>query len=384
MKYFTLRLMPEQALQIDDPGMIAGRAVRGMIAAAALRTCSPGATHDQGACSPSCLYWPLFNPKSGLRVGHAYATSADDSHPYHQTAYTCSVAPGFRTYGQHGVLDTAIRQWIADENPLSFAPFEFRCPVCNAPLIPPDGRFMRVADRQYAAVEIAVQTVETAHRSFNPARGQGRESLFTQRGITLGKGSYYASRVIIPDTLETPLRTALFRDLVVGGRRTRGMGAVQAELIAKADPTATLRGRVAEFNKAVRAERRYYGAMSNNELVDDGTWYFTVDFPEGAILDAAQVNTPLAGLKALRGVQALRTWLDATPGAGRNVAAGLRSRSMLAIRGVAIYSVPPEEDRVQLEGALAYLEAHGIGLERDRGYGNVTICDPLHLETEPY
>jgi hypothetical protein len=382
MKYFTLRLTPTQPLHIDDPAGVPGRAVRGMLAAAALRTCAPGADHEKGACGASCLYWPLFNPKSGLRIGQGCATTEDDIYPYLATAATCAAFPGFRAAERHGVQDVLIRTWIYEENPHTYAPYTPRCPTCAAPLIGLTGQYSRVGDRQFAAIETQADPVETAHRPINRRRGQGLDT-FTQTGWTLPPNTYYAARIACPDALETPLRTLLFRDLFIGGGRTRGMGAVRAELIARNDPAATLRARIAEFNKAVRAERRFYAAMSGVELEDDGTWFFTLDFPDGAILDPIHLNNPLAGLRAMRGVRISREWRTASTHGGRNVAAGVRARTVQTVRGTIVCSVPPEENRTQVEGALGYLEANGIGLERERGYGAVIVCDPLHLEVEP-
>ncbi len=382
MKYFSLRLTPTQPLHVDDPAFIPGRAIRGMLAAAALRTCLMNADHEHGACGPNCLYWPLFNIKSGLRVGHGYASPQDEIFSYNATAMTCGAFPGFRAAERHGVQDTLIRTWIYEQNPHTFAPHELRCTTCNTPLVNVQGQYNRIGNQQYSAVDIHAETVESTHRPINRRRGQGLPT-FKQEGWKLDDKTRYVVRIALPDTLETPFRTVLFRDLFLGGRRTRGMGAIRAELTPQSDPALTLRARIAEFNKTVRAERRFYAAMSGVELEDDGTWFFTLDFPEGAVLDTMALNNPLAGLKALRGVHIAREWRTAALYGGRNIAAGVRARSLQAIRGAIVCSVPPEENRVQVESALGYLEANGIGLERDRGFGAVIVCDPLHLELEP-
>lgn len=382
MKYFTLRLFPLQPIQLDDPTLAPGRAVRGMLAAAALRTCRPDADHEKGVCSPSCLYWPLFNPNSDLRIGQGYATQNDEIQPFQATALTCAAYPGFRSSERHGVQDALIRMWSYEANPHTFAPYEMKCTVCGAPLVTPQGHYAQIGARQYATVEVQAERITTTHHAINRRRGMALPE-FTQSGWTLPANMYYAARIACPDPLETPFRTLLFRDLFLGGKRTRGMGAVRAELIARPDPAATLRARIAEFNKAVRAERRYYAAMSGVELEDNGTWFFTLDYPEGAVLDPLNLNNPLAGVKALRGVRIAREWRTPTLHGGRSMAAGTRARSVQAIRGALVGSVPPEENRAQIEGALTYLEANGIGLERERGFGNVIVCDPLHLELDP-
>jgi CRISPR-associated protein Csx10 len=403
MKHFWLWLTPEQPLALPDATGATSRAIRGMVAAAALRTCLPDALHEDGPCSPGCLYWPLFSPRSGLRVGPGYAAATKDPVTrFAQTAYTCRDFPGFAAEGGHGVVDCAIREFVFDESRAAhrtiLAPFEQRCPVCGAPQVHAEGGFVNVAagtaaaksaataspDHRFRAVAPGVLRHSAEHRSIDPLRGRAG-SPFQQVGFVFPDGAGLGVSVAVPDALETPLRTALFRELYLGGRRTRGMGRVRAELIALPDPTVTLRERIAAFNRAVRVERRFYAAMNGDHQPadDDGTWYFTLDYPEGIAAENATLLDPLAEVRQLAGVLTIRRW--ARPGAagGWSMAAGLPARSQVTQHGAILCAVAPEQDRSQVEQALAYLEVYGLGVGREYGLGQVMVCAPFHLEVAP-
>lgn len=385
MKHYWLRLYPEQPLHLDDPVLIPGRAVRGAVAAVLLRGCIPGDLHDDGPCSPACQFWPLFGARTLIRFGDAHTTAADDAAPFLLTARTCSVRPGFVSGGQHGVIDTLVRGWLFEEaagTAAIFAPFEMRCAVCGAELRYCEGLLARHTDRHYGEVGIPTTLIRTEHRPVNRSHRAGLDA-FEQSGALLARSACYAARLTVPDSLDAPLRAVLNKGLTIGGRRTRGMGMVRAELVPRPDPTHSLQERIAAFNRALRAENRFYTTMGVEPLPDDGSWYFTLDFPAGIILNTARQPSLLAEVKALRNVRIMRQWLRSGISNGRNTATGMLTPGHLVFAGVILCRVLPEEDRMMLEQALAYLETHGLGTDRDRGYGEVTVCDPFHLELEP-
>lgn len=394
MNYYWLRLYPEQPLHLDNPMLIPGRAIRGAAAAVTLRGCAPGDLHEGGACSPNCAYWPLFGAtRHPIRFGAAYyASSGDESAPFPTTAQTCSALPGFTASGQHGVVDVAIRQWSFEQTFASlaqlYAPFETRCAVCDAALQPCAGLLIRHGERQFAAQSDVIQPISTEHRPMSRVNRARRDApgleLFTQHGTLPARSACYVARLNVPEALDQALRAVLDEGLILGGRRTRGMGAVRAELVARPDPALTLHDRIAAFNRALRTEGRFYVAMGSYPLLsDEGYLYLTLDFNEGVLRNYTRQPSLLSDIKALRNATLLRQWLRPQVVGGRNTASGLPTRTQLAFAGVLLCRIPPEEDRTALEQALSYLEHNGIGLERERGYGSLTVCDPFHLEMEP-
>ncbi len=384
MRLYWLRLHPESALHLNDPTTITARTLRGAIGAAALHGCVPGARHEAGLCSAGCRYWPLFGFGRGLiRVGDAHATTEDAVLSFPTTAQTCSVKPGFKASGGHGVLDTAIRAWTfegaMDVPARLMIPFEAGCIVCGAPLTPIAGHYLRNGSDFTRIADLTTPAL-TEHRPVSRALRRGLGS-FTQSGSVLTKGAYYVAKIAVPDESDTLLRGVLAEGLLIGGRRTRGMGACRVELIPRPDPAQTLRERIAAFNRALRMERRFYGAMHTESLLpDDGSWYFTLDFNMQP--NTARGPSPLADARGLRSITILRYWLRPSIAGGRSLATGLPAALALTLHGTALCEAPSDGDRVALEEALIYLEAHGIGLERARD-GEVTVCDPFHGEVDP-
>ncbi len=314
--------------------------------------------------------------------GDAYATaSGEDVAPFPVTARTCSAAPGFLANGRHGVTDIAIRQAVfeqAKNHPELLLPFELRCPRCGAPWIACEGLLLRRGVRDYAILDDLTQPSTTEHRPISRARRRAEE-LFRQDGVQVPRSAYYAARLDVPEALDGTLRTLLADGLIVGGRRTRGMGAVRAELVPRPDPALTLRERIGTFNRALRAEQRFYTVMTGDPLdSDEGHWHFTLDFK----IQAAYTKqpAPLADIRGLRDVTIMHQWLKPTVSGGRNLVTGMPISSGLMLIGTALCRVPPDADRTALEQALGYLETHGVG--QDRVGSSVSVCDPFHLEIE--
>jgi len=388
---YWLRLWPQQPIILDDPRLIPGRTLRGALTAVARRGCDPASTHDRGSCSATCTYWPLFGtetPGATIRVGDAIATRTDDLWPIPTSARTCRVAPGFSPEG-HGVSDTAIRAWVFEQaiaHPDQLlAPFTACCAQCGADRIgwpSAPGYLIHRANAQWTAVDVPIHPVETAHRS-------AVAETFTQAGITLAEGAYYAASIDVPEALDTLLRATIREGLLIGGRRTRGAGLVRAELIARPTPETTIRARIQEFNRAIRAEQRFYTLMQGRggqtgtlaADLDEGAWLFTLDVID-ALLPVGQFN-PLANIPGMAAVPVVRRWTHAQDHDGYRTASAQRAGTRSTISGTWLYRVSPEADRMATEGTLAYLESHGVGLEAARGGGAVTVCHPFHLVAEP-
>lgn len=385
MKRYLLRLIPEQALCLEDTTVIPAQAVRGAIADVLLATCIPGHEHDTGPCGAQCRYWSVFGEGSRLKVGAAYAGSGDDTAPTLATARTCSRVPGFKNIGAHGVFDVAIRQWVFEQAAPDrvLAPFTLRCPVCDAPLIPYRHIVTRQAEREYAAVGDVSTPVTTTHGTVSRTRKQ----VIERHEITasaINRGIFYAAQLIMPEQLEAPLRQALGDGLWIGGKRSQGFGAMRTELVPSPANMLSLSERIARFNRAIRAEQRFYAAMDpSHPSVDEGDWCFTLDLGGPALPAYAELPSIVPILAVLPSVLPARHWIDGQGMGGWHAGAGLPRRTQIGTTGVVLYRVSPEAKRTAVDEMLTFLETEGIGTGRERGYGAVTICDPFHLFMDP-
>jgi CRISPR-associated Csx10 family RAMP protein len=394
LKHYWLRLFPEQPVVLRDETTIPAAALRGAIASMLLITCVPGHEHDTGPCNAQCRYWSIFGEGANLRIGAAYAGSGDSTEPFLATARTCSLSPGFKTAGGHGVFDVAIRQWIFEEMCAEpqhiLAPFSLHCPTCDAPLMPCEGTATRLGEREFTAIgarEAISSPVTTHHASLNRARKQVVER-FEVTGKAINRSLYFVARLDVPDRLDTLLRDTVGDRLWIGGRRSRGMGEMRVEFAARKqdDPifNLPLNERIARFNRAVRAEYRFYAAGDpGHRSSSEGEWYFTLDLHSPALVAYAAAPSVVPMLDTLPSVIAVRHWLSTETVGGWHGAAGLPRRTQPGIRGVILYRVPAETNRTAVEEMLAFVEAEGVGAGRERGFGAVTICDPFHLHVDP-
>ncbi len=383
MKHYWLRLFPELPLHIENERVLPASALRGAIASILLGACVKGHEHDSGPCGANCRYWSLFGDGANVRIGPAYAGSGDETEPLLTTARTCSAAPGFKAAGGHGVCDIAMRQWLfeqADPQRL-FAPFTLQCPTCNAPLHTFEGLVTRQGEREFALVKDIAAPVEATYTSFNRTRKRVVER-YRVTGKLVSRGIHYVAKVDAPDRLDGLLHEAVAGGLWIGGRRSRGMGALRTELVPRVPDQATLADRIARFNRAVRTEARFYAAMDSPVAVGrEGEWYFTLDMrsPILAAYDAVPSIAP--PLSTLPGIAPVRHWLSPQLTGGWHAAAGLPRRTQLATTGVILYKVPAETNRATVEALLTFVESEGLG--RERGYGAITICDQFHLFVDP-
>ncbi len=387
MKSYWLRLFPEQPVALDDAMMIPTAALRGAVANILLSTCIPGHQHDLGPCNAQCRYWSMFGEGRALRIGAAYAGTGDETAPFLASTRTCSLVPGFKVTGGHGIFDVAIREALfeqASSDPQRvLAPFLLRCPTCNAELIPCEGLLTRQGEREFVMVGDIASPVTTHHTTLGRSRRQIL-ARYEHTASLINRGIYYVARLDVLDRHEPLLREVLSGGLWIGGQRSRGRGKMRAELGPRSSEALPLAERIVRFNRTYRAEQRFYAAMYTARLIgDEGEWYFTLDFQSPTLAGYRNEPSSLPALATLPTVALVRSWSSAQPVGGWHLAAGLPRRTQLGVTGVLLYRVPAETSRAIVEDVLAYLETDGVGMGRERGYGMVTVCDPFHLEMDP-
>jgi CRISPR-associated protein Csx10 len=221
----------------------------------------------------------------------------------------------------------------------------------------------------------------------NRARGVAEDGLlFVQEIIEPAReGFAFYARVAVPQTEVDLLRPYLDgARYVVGRGRSRGLGAVEVAIRREGASSPDLQTRLADFQRAARAVRRFYAEQDPRIGLDTAGTLFSLTLRSPAIFERygrpLLVPTP-AMLGLPPEVRLVRAWARPETVGGWNAAAGLPRRTRLAARagGVYLFWVPPSVDRSALMDCLNRLEVEGIGRERARGYGQVTVCAPFHV-----
>jgi CRISPR-associated protein Csx10 len=178
------------------------------------------------------------------------------------------------------------------------------------------------------------------------------------------------------------LREALAGTLYLGGGRSRGLGQVSISVNGDWVTIEDITRRVSAFNMAIRATLGWYREQDADVIQRmPGTLVsFTLHSP--AIIEQfgrslATISPEVLGLPQSHLV---RSWARTDVATGWDSAAQLPRRTRLAIRSGStfLYWIEESVERETLARELQRIEVEGIGQERSRGYGQVTVCAPFH------
>lgn len=348
--------------------IIPGRTMRGALAAT-LRTTNPEQFNAFFEGDEQPHFGPLFP-----------SNKVDDVFVPLPTRTSCKRSGGNARDGgtddkHHGVFDTLIRQYALEAALTGGKPVpildELRCPVCAG------------ETESYGRTEVSVQRINTTHVALNRARRAAEESLlYSRQGIVLEKADYvYTGYVDVPETLVEPLAEILQAlPIRLGANRSRGMGMVQTVgLRSVIEGETEIQARVETFNQRLAANLRFYQRLTGDSYLDlpaaDANRYFTIDLHGSAILAA---NGLAARDPVLSGVSVVRRWIDWQVEGGWHAAASLPRRSVMTVRGVYLCRFESETPDY---AKLTELERDGLGLRREAGYGQLTICHAAHAVT---
>jgi CRISPR-associated Csx10 family RAMP protein len=150
---------------------------------------------------------------------------------------------------------------------------------------------------------------------------------------------------------------------------------------APAEALRSLEEHLAEFQNAVRAAYyRWKAAAPGLPELAEGS-FFSLGLLSPAILEdlGRPRLAPTPQEIGLPEARLLRAWTRPQPVGGWDSAAGLPRRTRLAAcaGSVYLYYLPPGSEAL---AALAALETTGIGLEGERGLGQVTVCASIHTQ----
>jgi CRISPR-associated protein Csx10 len=422
---FEVRIMPTSPLSLGDESrtgnflhtrhFITGASVGAAIANRALDACTQPAYKTRHAQCPDreqCPFWQIFCGQEALLFGYAYPGKRGPAHPFPLTARTCKYHPGYPTGGKrkpsHGVYDILVEQFVHGllSDPrypqrgqlqpalgkqwarLQTSPHNV-CPICGAGLKPPEGTYAQSEDGTpgYAG-HLSVR--RATHVGINRARAVAEDSLlYTIETIdpAAQQMSFYA-RIVAPQDCAVTLRGYLGGPYFIGRGRSKGLGrmtfsTLQDQAVVDSAWQEQLQARLNKFDLAVRASLGRYQLPDNQVTLESPGTLFSLTLNSPAIIETfgRPLALPTPEMLGLPQAHLLQAWARTEVVTGWNTAARLPRRTRLAVQAgsVFLYWVPPEVERNMLLQQLMKIEVQGLGEERARGYGQVTVCAPFHL-----
>ena len=349
------------------------------------------------------------------RFGNAYpAWSEVWAYPFPATARTCKQYSGYATneHEGHGVFDVLVEQALYELLSDPQFPhrerllpalgtrwaelangYEPRCPYeqdqkCGEQVKPATGYYVLRSGGPGPAPK--PQISRATHVGINRARGVAEDALlFTLETIENAANLQFRGQLMYDDTYEDDLERLIglrgqantFR---IGRGRSRGMGLAEIQIdVPPSTPGEKIEDRLdllqREFLKTVQ---EHYAQVGGLDFTPG--YFFSLTLRAPAILagpdDLPSLWPDLSQTK-LAAAWPLRAWARTTVVGGWDAAAGLPRRTRQAVEAGAVYLYYAPETtlpRAALVPALEALELTGIGAQRERGYGQLTVCAPFH------
>jgi CRISPR-associated protein Csx10 len=374
-----------------------GAAVRGALAEVLLATGSrpPSGSHEQVSDADAGPYDQVFGDGRQPLFHNAYPIAVPGggpSYPIPLTALTCRSAPGFydptEPEEHHGVFDhlialtareEALGLWEEGSRRSLLDPPERECPICGDKTAPLDGFFEGTLEEGFARAQAPIR--RRSQTAVNRSRSTAAEALlYTQE--TVVPNTYLRGSVLVDAQQARLIKDVLPQIKALGRGRSRGLGQVLIEIKPPTSGSGVLQ-RVKAFNERFHAARK---SQRDDVPESDAEWFFTLDLLSDTQFTCRGLPCALPqptewGLPAGAGVKLVRAFTHRRTAGGWVVGARLPRRTApAAIMGsVLLYRVRGVPMKV-LEPVLSRLEDQGLGTERERGYGQVIICLPLHLK----
>jgi len=357
-------------------------------------------------------FWRVFGATSFPCFGNAYPAQPDQwAFPFPATARTCKHHPGYATddhSDNHGVFDTLVEQAVydlvsdprfphrADLMPglgTAWATLQAhsdpRCPhpACDqASVKPATGHYSLGPARPSPTPRPTIS--RATHVGINRARGVAEDALLFTLETIDQPGSEFRGQLVYDDAYATYLETALRLDgrpveYAIGRGRSRGMGLV--EISVDVPPhIPDLGDRLNRLNREFCAALARYHAQDSRVPAQLPGRFFSLTVRAKAILTAADGTPALWPDLAALGLQdawPMRAWARTTVVGGWDAGAQLPRCTRQAVQAGAVYlyylagDVMTEQELIDLLGAVEY---DGVGEQRERGCGQLTVCAPFH------
>ncbi len=381
-----------------------GSALRGALAGLLLESCTRQEYRDDHESCPdkdNCHFYALFCRQPSLVFENCYPAPEDGpTYPLPLTARTCKYHGGF---SEHGVYDILVRQFVFERAleagvALPFF-YETRCPKCRQNVSPCEGFYGRDEDDYY---QVKVPLGRTSRTAINRQRAVAQDQmLYTLEVIQppapeadtcRAHDPYTALRgsVLIDQGRKELLEQFLPLVKRVGSGRSRGLGQVSVAVGKnEASSLKSLQDRLAALNDKINEEWAFYRKL-NPALPPLEGWFFTVDLLAPALLTRRGLPATLLAADelelAVKGIELARSFARHEARGGWLMGAGVPRDMELstAMGSVFLYQVRGIDRKELLDpqsnGPLANLEQRGVGRERERGFGQVQVCSPFHLE----
>ncbi len=344
-----------------------------------------------------------------LRIGNFFP-AVDEGEllyalPLPLTAMTCKHHWGFRSeflekHQGHGIVDTLIPQLayrlLEQAGARMTAPFALTCARCNGRMEPAGGLygvyqygrktgFVRFRPRFHAQTKVALNRFRRASHfqmlyTVN-ALAPAAPAVMSKNGA---KAIVFLGRVHGDSEAVQELRQAL-EHVAIGALHTRGYGRVKVETAALPGWPG-LKERVKTFNRLLTALWQDLKRLATNpdELPEkpEGL-YFSVDLLSPGVFMNNGLPELVPELR-INGEILRPIWWATRPdmASGWSTAWGLPKPTNLAARMGSVYVYRWDGSLDEVLPALQTLEAEGLGLRRDEGFGEVLVCHPFHQEVE--
>lgn len=310
---------------------------------------------------------------------------------------SCKLNPGLKGEDQaHGLEDSLFintQYALEPDNPgIMFGLRKCSIPDCGHILKPFRESIERYSDGRYCKGPSPGKRLQ-AHVGLDRARHGSAPGILYSREVINEVGPDRESPTVLFQASVTgtsDLMNWLTRklgtdtELLIGNAVSRGLGRCRVLQFNKAPAKTGLEERINRFNEAAAHYINHQGMLLSLTLHTPA--FFVDDYlmaklsPHAVDLLQAAMPDEMQHAKALKTLQ--KIYQNARPYrlTGWNQLAGFPRTTEMGLQAgsVMVFRTPALTD--ELIAALAHLEAAGIGLNREAGYGKVSVCDPIHTD----
>ncbi|MEN3184537.1 MAG: CRISPR-associated RAMP protein Csx10 [Atribacterota bacterium] len=326
-----------------------------------------------------------------MRFGNLFPakTQAHFALPIPLTALECKLHGGFRGEGGHGIRDTLLTAVAYRELERLGArfpvPVVFRCSTCKGRMERVSGFCARTENGwRKSGVSLHLQTKVASSRIRRTAQ---EGMLYRVFGIRPEEGLVFSGRIWAEEDSDVELLKEAVATLGIGAMTTRGFGKVRC--IEKSSPYPPLPERLRHFNETLRKvwkDLAELAAQVSGSFPEEprGT-YFSVDLLSPGIFQDASGLPSLVPSLPVEGKRVELVFHATQPAfaGGWSTAWGLPKPTDLAAAPGSTYVFRTEVPLEELVPLLEGMENQGLGKRTPEGFGEITICHPLHEEVVP-
>lgn len=326
-----------------------------------------------------------------MRFGNLFPTDreAHFALPIPLTALECKLHGGFAKEGGHGIRDTllvAVAYRELERFGAHFpVPLVFRCRTCGGRMERVSGFCVRTANGWCkSGVSLHLQTKVALSRIRHTAQ---EGMLYRVFGIRPEEGLVFSGRIWAEEDSDVELLKEAVTTLGIGAMTTRGFGKVRC--MEKTGSYPPLRERLRRFNETLRKTWKDLAELaaqvsSSFPKEPQGT-YFSVDLLSPGIFQDTHGLPSLVPSLPAEGKRMELVFHATQPAfaGGWSTAWGLPKPTDLAAAPGSTYVFWTDAPFEELVPLLEEVENQGLGKRTPEGFGEITICHPLHEEVVP-